>query len=302
MADSQRGAARPEVDFLLIGAQKSATTSLYRYLGAHPQIYTSVAKETEFFSRADRFERGLDWYLTEYFTDAPTASVTGEASTHYMMYPEVPERIHRHLPDVRLIAVLRNPIDRAYSHYRMMRMRGQEDRPFHSAIQTALRQPTDAPIDERRDYVRLGEYGRILHPFLDRFSRSQLLVVFTEELASQPEATLQRVFQYLNVDHTFVPGSIGNRYNVGGTERATRLVELVRRIAGRVRRNPLLGQVFTESRYAAFKFWTRTELGIRRTEDEGPSPQLRRLLARHFRPDVARLEDLLELEVPWPEL
>ncbi|MEQ9079372.1 MAG: sulfotransferase [Sandaracinaceae bacterium] len=290
-------------DFLVIGAQKCGTTSLYRHLAAHPDVYMPGAKEVEFFSSDERFERGLDWYIETYFGDAGGAAARGEASTHYMMFvPSVADRIRRTLPDVKLIAVLRNPVERAYSHYRMSQMRGQESRSFAEAVEACLARPPDAPIEVHGDYVRLGEYGRILAAYARLFPREQLHIVLTEELADAPERTMAEVYRFLGVDETFRPETLGKRFNVGGEARSPQAMELLRRSAGRLRRVPGVGALLTQSRYEAFKFWTRTELGISAREDAGPPDAVRRKLARHFRPDVAQLEATFGLEVTWPEV
>ncbi|MEC7520528.1 MAG: sulfotransferase [Myxococcota bacterium] len=290
-------------DFLIVGAQKCGTTSLHRHLAAHPDIYMPGAKELEFFSSDERFERGLDWYLDTYFEAGRSAAVRGEASTHYMMrVPEVPERIHDTLPDVKLIAILRNPIERAYSHFRMSVMRGQESREFEEAIEACLALPEDAPPDVQHDYVRFGEYGRILGAYLDRFPASRIHVVLTEDLARAPAETVAGVYRYLGVDPTYRPDTLEKRFNVGGEARFPGAMEQLRRTVGRARRIPGVGELLTQERYEAFKFWTRTELGIASKEDRGPSDVVRRRLARHYRPDVARLERELDVQVSWPEV
>lgn len=117
-----------KVDFLVIGAQKSGTTSIFNYLSSHPSIFMPQCKEVCFFTRD--FERGVDWYFSNYFPSAPASSIKGEASPHYMYFKNVPERIASLFPDIKLIAVLRNPITRAYSHYQMTVRRNLEKRSF----------------------------------------------------------------------------------------------------------------------------------------------------------------------------
>ncbi len=132
------------LDFLVIGAQRSGTTSLWRHLASHPEIYVPPSKEAPFFSHAEPFARGLDWYLGEFFGEAQPEQQRGTVSPHYMMgspgidIHEVARRIHSLLPRVKLIAVLRDPIERAQSHHRMVLHRGRETRAFEVAARELL--------------------------------------------------------------------------------------------------------------------------------------------------------------------
>src|SRR5690606_13433578 len=132
-------------------------------LSAHPEIYMPAQKELAFFSDDKAYSRGVQEYLKRHFSEA-NGKVAGEASPHYMCFDKCASRIHEHFPDVKLVAVLRNPIDRAYSHYRMALRRKREDRTFEEAI-TALidRGPVeDHHRDTDKDFVLFGEYGRII--------------------------------------------------------------------------------------------------------------------------------------------
>jgi len=106
------------VDFLVIGAQKSGTTSLFKYLQRHPELYLPPSKEINFFVNASKFPRGLDWYIETYFRGADEDKLWGEVCPSYIGYTSAPANIYANCPDVKLVAILRNPIDRAYSHYR----------------------------------------------------------------------------------------------------------------------------------------------------------------------------------------
>ena len=291
------------IDFLLIGAQKSGTTSLWKHIAAHPQVFVPANKEVEFFSDPQRFERGLDWYWQTYFAGAPDDACKGEASTQYMMFPEVPQRIHAAFPKVKLLAVLRNPIDRAYSHYRMSVMRGHEARSFEECVDalTAVSTGRDEPLDIHRDYLRFGEYGRVLGNYLRHFDADQLHLVFTEALDTDPAHATRAVYDFLEVDPGFRPDNLSDRFNVSGERAMPAVGETLRRAVGKARRLPILGRLISQDRYEAFKFWTRTELNVRRTPDPGPDATLRARLGAHFAPDVAQLRDQFGTDTPWHE-
>ena len=128
-------------------------------------------KEVEFFQDNQKFIRGKEWYYNEYFSLAPPTAVKGEASTYYMMFTCVPERIHQLYPDIKLFALLRNPIERAYSHYRMAVRRGFENRSFEQSVSESIDMATraDREIDHNREYLMFGEYGRIIKNYLRSF-------------------------------------------------------------------------------------------------------------------------------------
>jgi hypothetical protein len=135
----------------------------------------------------------------------------------------VPLRIHECLPNVRLIAILRDPVERAVSHHRMAVMTGRERRSFDDAIGELLR--PDALERSRRcpqesmGYIAWGEYGRILAGYFDVFRREQILVVFTDELERAPAQLLSRIQEFIGVRADFEPDNLGERYRVGAIER-----------------------------------------------------------------------------------
>jgi len=126
------------LDFIIIGAQKAATTSLYKYLNAHPAIFMPPDKEVPFFTRPDLYQKGLAWYLQTHFANASPDQLWGKATPQYMCDPQAPARIYHALPEVKLIASLRHPIKRSFSHYKMAVHRGVEQRTFDEAISDLL--------------------------------------------------------------------------------------------------------------------------------------------------------------------
>jgi hypothetical protein len=183
--------------FLIIGAMKSGTSSLHRYLGQHPDVFVSKRKELDFFSY--RYEQGFGWYMRQF-----RAGVAGESSPNYLklhLWPETAERIHRHLPHARLICVLRNPIDRSLSHYLHGVWRGRTKRPFARAA------AGDSNI------VMTSRYGWQLGHYLKYFDPDQLLLVTTEQLRADPTGTTGRVLRFIGVDDR-APVDTSQRHNV----------------------------------------------------------------------------------------
>ena len=290
--------ATGSVRFLVIGGQKCATTTLFRHLASHPQIYMPPQKEVNFFAKPERFARGLDWYLATHFADAPAGAICGEASPLYLALGSAAQRIRASVPGARLVALLRNPIDRAYSHYRMAVRRGLEARDFATAIREQQARGAFGldPEDPERDYLAFGAYGHSFTAYLERFSRRQIHVEFTEELAHEPAGVMRRITSFLDADASFAYPALGRVYHAGGRGRVPRPV--ARAVKGAIKGlHPLIGA----RRARAAAFWFETEVSVRRIPDPGPTPGERELLLDFYRDDVARLEDALGVGVPWPE-
>jgi hypothetical protein len=258
--------------FLVIGAMKCGTTSLYYYLAEHPEIGMSRRKETDFFlGTHGSWDRGCDWYTRQFPDDAPAR---GECSPNYTkrhLFDGVPARIKSVCPDVKLIYLVRDPIERTISHYRGSRRDGREHQSFEAAV---------ADVDTS-NYVLTSRYHFQLQPYLERFSGEDLLVVTAEELDSAPTFTLRTIYRFLDVDPAFENQRVGRRFNdsVGKTKLPPWTRWLSRRVP-----QPL-------------KDWARPYLPLRwlpgeRVPRPEVSPTVRARLAEAFRPDREALQDL----------
>jgi Sulfotransferase domain len=206
--------------FLIIGAQKSGTTTLFDYIAEHPCIGSPTAKELHFFDRLDRLDQGLSWYRAQFPTQWQALThrlhhrhplITGEATPSYLFNPMAPQRIAKALPNIKLIILLRNPIDRAFSHYQMSRRNGKETLSFTDAIEqehhrvaTVLeRMQQDAQYFDsayaRYSYLSRGIYIKQLEHWHQFFPRKQFLVLKSEDFFANPQATLAQVFQFLEL-------------------------------------------------------------------------------------------------------
>ncbi|MEM1211282.1 MAG: sulfotransferase domain-containing protein [Planctomycetota bacterium] len=194
------------VDFLVIGAQKAGTTALYHFLRQHPGIFMPDRKEVGFFHKDSNFEGtpGPDRYASyhEWFDSAPNGTVWGEATPEYLYHPKTAERIHAYRPDIKLIALLRDPVERAISNHAMHLSRGMEREGFAGEV-AAERQKiaeSSTALDEKRSYLRRGLYGAQLARFYSRFDASQLLVLRDTDLRDRHKDVLLRVYAFLDID------------------------------------------------------------------------------------------------------
>ena len=198
-------------DFLVIGAQKSGTTALFRWLVAHPDAAPSLVKEIHFFDL--NWHRGVEWYRASLpmHLERTSRRMTFEATPAYLFHPLVPARVRALLPGVRLIAVLRNPVDRAYSHYHMERRHARENLSFEEALerederlQPHIERLQRDPIHRARDlltfsYCARGRYAEQLRRWLALFPREQLLVVSASALHADPDGSFARVQEFLGL-------------------------------------------------------------------------------------------------------
>jgi len=197
-------------DFLIIGAKKCGTTSLYSYLTQHPGVAPARNKEIYFFDSSKNFNQGLRWYraffptaLAKFYAQQIRRQpfLTGEASPEYILHPKAPKRIFQAIPRVKLLAILRNPIDRAYSHYQHHLRSARENLSFEGAIERELaKQRADAAyFDKDQCYLAGGVYVEQLKAWKKYFPPEQMLVVANEALDENPSPTVAPVFAFLNL-------------------------------------------------------------------------------------------------------
>lgn len=192
-------------DFIIAGAPRSGTTWLYHLLDRHPQIFMNkpIKPEPKFFLIDEIYETGLEHYLKKYFPNAPKEKMWGEKSTNYLENSVAATRIYENLPGIKLIFILRHPVDRAFSNYLWSRMNGLEQEDFATAIEqedVRLRNlPKDWKYSRPYDYFARGLYVKHLRPYFDLFSQDQILVLKFEDISIDPEKLTARIHQFLGV-------------------------------------------------------------------------------------------------------
>ncbi|WP_329108878.1 sulfotransferase domain-containing protein [Micromonospora sp. NBC_01699] len=211
---SRPGPAGPLPDFLVIGGQRCGTTSLYHYLAAHPSVRGATGKELQFFSL--HHGRGLRWYRAHFPTLAP-GEHSFEASPYYLFHPSVPARIAADLPDARFVALLRDPVQRAYSHYLHTRSYGAEPLSFVDALDAeeerlarALRDGPDTRTAHfalrNHSYATRGRYAEQLERWFTHIPRERIHVARTEDLNTDPAGTYAEILRFLDLP-PFTPNS-----------------------------------------------------------------------------------------------
>ncbi len=201
-------AVRPLPDFLILGAQKAGTTALYAYLRRHPDITGPSWKEVSYFDR--HYARGPSWYRGNFPNLLRSrGELVGEASPSYLFHPLGPERVKELVPEARLIALVRNPVDRALSHYNHELALGRESLSFEEAL-AAEEERLDGEVERlcadpryfsrawwSHTYKARGRYAEQLERWLEVFPQEQLLILPSEELLAEPEQAHGRVLEFL---------------------------------------------------------------------------------------------------------
>ena len=214
-ADASSGALP---NLIVIGAMKCGTTALHRYLGLHPDIAMSKPKELNFFCGPARPEveqqtwlegnwhKGVEWYAAQFRSAVP---VRGEASPGYTSpsFPEAAERMARIVPKVRLVYLVRDPIERAVSHYLHHRAEGTERRMIEEAL-----------LDPHSQYLQRSRYYARLEPYLARFPRERILICTQEDLLSRRRATMRELYRFAGVDDSFWSTAHDRRWHVSRCE------------------------------------------------------------------------------------
>jgi hypothetical protein len=222
--------------FLIIGAQKAGTTALFYYLAEHPNVVASREKEVNFFApeiligwpehpnhrvlcRRNRtvfddprsYREAEAWYHGHFPLPHELGShrITFEATAEYLYYPKVAERIFRYDSKMKLIALLRDPVDRAFSAWNMYRNFGnyrpliyspkREDRDFEAAVREEIAQFESDQRNGRSDYVRRGLYHQQIERYLDLFDRDQVLIIDSRELRNAPSSAIDRVIEFVRL-------------------------------------------------------------------------------------------------------
>jgi hypothetical protein len=285
-------------NFLIIGAAKSGTTSLHQYLRQHPEIYMSALKETNFFAfkgerpdfggpDGDVFNRDCVYRIEDYvrlFEGRTDEIAIGEVSPRYLGAEGAAARIKRRIPEVKLIAILRDPAERAFSAFSMRRRDGWEP---CATLEEAI---ADEPrrIAERWGsgvYARHGFYAALLQPYFELFGRDQIRVYLYDDLVAAPDLLFENLFEFLGVDRRFRPVT-SQRLNVSG-----------------VIKNPVLRMIWTRTHplqktirpllpKAAREGVSRFFTGREKVRLPFPPEQRQRLIDR-YRDDIRQLEELI---------
>jgi len=204
-------------DFIGIGAMKAATTWIFQCLVEHPQVCSNSKKEIHFFDKPEKYQKGIDLYLS-FFKDCPSHSfdktqdrrIKGEFTPAYIFSKQAPDLIHKHFPNTKIIACLRNPADRVISHYRFN---------IYKNGRLSIYKDFSQAIRKDKEVIARGRYYEQLKRYFDLFNPENIFIIIYEELKKDPAREIKKLYEFLGIDSDFSPQSLSQKKNVTGDKR-----------------------------------------------------------------------------------
>jgi len=294
--DSGRSAASDGrlPDFLIIGAAKSGTTSVYQYLLRHPKVFLSTPKEPCFFSDDSIYARGEEWYRG-LFREASESDICGEATTDYARWPntpDVPSRIARVIPTAKLVYIMRHPVDRAYSWY------GHEQR---NRVTTDFE--SFLSVDSRAIYDSM--YMRQIERYLRFFSRDQIHLMIFEDFTEMPDRELQELQYFLGLplrkltEEGLISANPGRGMTYARRQLSDALGKLAEKPGLSAMRNVIPKRYRTRVFWWLYHSWFGRRYASRHRQSMAPlTTETRRELLRTFEDSTSELEEFLGRRLP----
>jgi len=293
-------------NFIGIGVEKAGTTWISINLEAHPEICMSAIKEINFFNESYRYRKGINFYRS-FFENCPKNKIIGEFTTAYIYSNKAPFLIKKHFPDVKLIASLRNPIDRAYSSFKFQR---QIKGPL-SIYRTFEELITKNPL-----FLERGYYYRQLKQFYELFPKENILIVLFEDIKKNPINFIQNIYKFLGVKNkTYIPPIIYEKRNVTNTSMAKYKIPFINNLiykyieltGGRIRRmdpynwlEGLADYFKLKEVLEKFLLYNRKRVFVKNESLSFTPPiknETRKLLWKIYKKDIKNLESLLNLKL-----
>lgn len=273
-------------EFIGIGAEKAGTSWIFSCLYEHPEICIPI-KEINFFANEKLWQKGQDWYEAIYNSRCSDEKVCGEFSTEYLSSSTAAQKIKRLYPNVKILACLRNPIERAFSNYRNEIMAGSI--PDNTSFSIALSQ--------RPNYRNNGKYRMLLQQYFDLFSAEQIHIYVYDDLKTHPLKFIQRIYNSLNVDSTFIPNTLHKKINVSRTPKSTFIEKLANKIAATLQKSRLGENLWWKIKNSPLPSLIRNMNS--KSIEPTLSPSEYNSLIPSFIEDINYVEELLDRKLSW---
>lgn len=262
-------------DFVGVGAQRAGTSWLYHALNAHPEIFLPL-KEVHFFD--EKFDEGLDWYFSLFETDK-AHSITGEFTPDYLSEEQAMLRLAEHCPESKILVMLRDPFERAYSAYNLYKAHGRfENMSFEQAIV------------EDKNIIRKSLYSHQIERLFKLFPKQNIKIYDFDDVAINPLGLVQDVYKFLGVDDKFSPPRVTEKYNVGGNAKIQSMLNLPK-IQKKLQKNTFGKQVLKLKRFKAIV--KLKDLLLNQEPDNNKENYCKQEVRDEFKSDLIKLETLL---------
>ncbi len=281
-------------NFLVIGAAKAGTTTVYQYLKQHPQVYMSPRKEPHFFSKNGTKDYPIPT-LKDYqalFQGASDQIAIGEASTSYLTHPQAAERIQYHIPSPKLIAILRDPANRIYSLYIMLLMLGV--RKLSTYTHQEIIDNFHGIVKKGSGLIRGGFYYSHLQRYYSLFPANKIKLALFQDLKDKPDVLMEDMFNFLEVDSSFTINKSFGSANRGGIPRSKKIDTFIKKVKPIYHGlSPIISQGWSNKIY-------KTYVDLRNKNLEQPPKlphEIRQQLIEVYREDILKLQDLLQRDL-----
>ncbi|TKK67978.1 sulfotransferase domain-containing protein [Ilyomonas limi] len=283
-------------NFLVIGVEKGGTTWLHAQLKKHPDVFLPPTKEIHFFNKYnsngiahDYFQFGLDWYL-EFFKEYNGQKAIGEVTPMYICDPEAPARIKATLPNVKLIAMLRNPVQRAYSHYWMAKQKSH----------TTLASFKEVIEQKEPRFIERGLYYKQLKTYYELFDPQQILILFSEEVFKNPEYWLAQVCRFLGVDDAYYQNdsSVQEKVFEASAYKSAALLNKQMYLVHKMRRSKALSSVLNWMKRKGFSDRIKKLNTVEKQYEKMPESDAV-ALQQYYCEDLEALSSLLNRALPF---
>jgi len=282
-------------NFFIVGAAKAGTTTLYEYLKETDGVYMSPVKEARFFHHPDISHKILQNVISDekkylkLFNKVTDEKAIGEASPSYLLDPESPEIIHKKIPNAKIIIMLRDPVQRAFSQYLMKKTNGVEQRTFHQVIEDYM-----SDYENGRDHwdrtIYAGLYTKNVKKYTDIFGLQNVKIIMFEEFVKDTPKYVKEVLDFLEVDSE-LPLNVGKVYNAYGEPRG--------KIADRMLANKLIWKIGVKIIPRTFRQGLRKKIFLKNKKKPKLPEEDGRVLQKFYKDDVNSLEKLLDRKLPW---
>jgi len=284
-------------NFFIVGAPKAGTTSLYEYLKNIPGIYMSPVKEPNYFCKKIIPEnhpllnsiRNKKDYL-KLFDDVENEDVIGEASIHYLADPEAPELIQKISPNARILISLRDPVERAFSHYLFRKLTGWSLSSFEDQITMELNS-TEKSYDPNH-FLKYGIYSESVKRYLDYFGEKKIKIIIFEEFVKNKKLMLEEILRFLEKNHdiNYLENKVHNPYR---ELRGSRIINYLRT-------NESQKKIIQKISPKTFRNTIKEKIFYKQQQKPEMNQRDREVLKNYYREDVEKLQNFLERKLPWP--
>ncbi len=291
-----------EIDFIGIGAAKSATYWIFQCLREHPEICFSSKKEIHFFDIPYNYRKGFKHYYS-FFKHCPKNKIKGEFTPGYLVSPNAPDLIFKHFPNVKIIACLRNPIEKIYSQFRFL---SYTKRRYH------IYKTFEDAILRNRNLIEHGFYYKQLKRYYDIFPKENILITFYNDLKRNPREFIKNIFIFLNVnDRDFIPPMLNKKVNITGIKVVKNRIPFFNSFAYKIRERIIrdsslekfLKKITFNMPLEKILGYNKKTTRINKTKGVIYTPPIkettRKYLNRIYREDIKKLEKLLHKDLSY---